>query len=278
MQQVQEVHIQYYGDPSGFSYSSPIPYALTFQDPLFGTLTTTRIPDIRDASAVENALLGLPNHVVPGVTVELDENYETNDREVKLHITFSHTGSVPLIQCPSPYGCAEKGCHPKYSPVVKDMASIPYFTYSSDDDKYLSMDETAGLPNPDEWDMVVLLECQGGSFNCIYEAFPHGNNALGTNAFTSSAKSIDVGIGEVAMLPFGLRLTYTGTSYPPSGTHTYAFRWSFPRCTVVEERAASSVFEHVECGGRGLCDRGNGKCNCFSGYAGLACSQHIMLA
>ena len=274
MKQVQKVHLSYTGDASYFTANPPtFPSSLQFTDSIYGTLTTTAISDARVPSQVEDALRGLPNHVVPEVTVESD-NANSDAQNTVFHVTFSHAGAVNLLGCPSPYGCREKGCHPKYDPVVRDFPTDDFFVFEAADAQYLSM--ANGTPNPSEWDVVVVIECNTGSgFDCSYEAFTND----GGFAVITSGTPMEVDHDEKITLPYGLKLKFDSTNYPgTAGSTTLRYKWSFPRCTVSEVRPSDEVFEHVECGNRGVCDRGVGKCNCFSGYAGLACDRRLLLA
>lgn len=43
--------------------------------------------------------------------------------------------------------------------------------------------------------------------------------------------------------------------------------------TVYRANDPNSAHQHVECSGRGICDRGNGRCTCFDSFTGEACQR-----
>ncbi|KAA0174160.1 hypothetical protein FNF27_04381 [Cafeteria roenbergensis] len=70
-------------------------------------------------------------------------------------------------------------------------------------------------------------------------------------------------------LGFGIRLKFAGrASYAPG--QAWVLELSPPQLEVASQ---ASVREHVMCSRRGLCDFDEGRCTCYSGFTGVACSQ-----
>merc|ERR1719231_1151392 len=77
---------------------------------------------------------------------------------------------------------------------------------------------------------------------------------------------------EVKAIDVKVSVIHPSLLLDPSSDDTY---WDIKReagtCNVTEIQQGTK--ESLECGGRGICDRSSGLCNCFSGYAGLACDD-----
>ena len=70
--------------------------------------------------------------------------------------------------------------------------------------------------------------------------------------------------------------TQLGIDFPGAGPFTYTFGWRLPTCSVSAVQEAAVQQEKAECSNRGLCNRQNGECECFAGYAGYTCSQQTV--
>ena len=70
--------------------------------------------------------------------------------------------------------------------------------------------------------------------------------------------------------------TQLGIDFSGRGPFTYSFGWRLPSCAVEVVQMAAVEQEKAECSNRGLCNRLNGQCECFNGYAGFSCSQQTV--
>ena len=70
--------------------------------------------------------------------------------------------------------------------------------------------------------------------------------------------------------------TQLGIDFSGAGPFTYSFGWRLPSCSIEVVQQAAVEQEKAECSNRGLCNRLNGQCECFHGYAGFSCSQQTV--
>jgi len=55
----------------------------------------------------------------------------------------------------------------------------------------------------------------------------------------------------------------------------YSFTLSYNEGDSFDGSDSNSAHQHIECSGRGTCDNVSGKCNCLTGYTGVACQRTI---
>ena len=91
-----------------------------------------------------------------------------------------------------------------------------------------------------------------------------------------------IGYGMYVNLNVGTRAAPVGNAglnhNTLSQSLTLVFYVATARCNVVESVAPDPELEHVECSGRGLCDRRTGVCKCATGYAGDDCGLELPAA
>lgn len=70
----------------------------------------------------------------------------------------------------------------------------------------------------------------------------------------------------------GVRVYATGSTNVYEN-HLYTFTVNYREGRPYSTAVANSAHQESECSGRGLCDRGTGRCRCFGGYQGEACQR-----
>jgi len=98
-------------------------FTISYTDWRGETWTTWRIDALLCTDiSIKEALVGLPNHAIPSVTVAADAN---NDNEERIFtITFSdpeNTGDQPALVI-NTGGCTSSGCHPVYTALTGTAA------------------------------------------------------------------------------------------------------------------------------------------------------------
>lgn len=267
--------------------------ALVFTDNLGNVFKTRRIEQVMTDGGpadMKAALEGLPNFAVPSVTVNreaVETGVATNYSRVGFYVTFTdsrNSGNVSLLSCESTLGCMNAGCQPKYrQPHQLQMTLDEGATYGG----VLLHNETVLT------DSAITTQ-EGGVLDGVIEVRVFGNNsnALGqrvinqyqtritlngqdidnTNDFTDHGNipndftHVDVSNGVV--IAFESRVAQQGY---------YRFNYRVPTCKVSVKQYASKFAENTECGGRGVCDRASGTCDCFEGWYGNSCGMQSIL-
>jgi hypothetical protein len=231
---------------------------------------------------IRQALLNVPNHVVPSVSVQADSSlYSSNSKSFLVTFTSPlNSGTVEDIVCPAVSGCTHAGCQPYFQQMHKsdvvDGVGAASSAFTVMDTSVVELPAGYG-PVAGQTDLEVALtwaEDAGGKLSYTVDSVTVGGVVVTDSPFLGFRGFIeDVGATEQINLAYGLMVTKGTASDGDTTTVTY----DIAHCSVAEETAVPSKSEDIECSGRGMCNRVSGECECFDGFYGLTCSKSTIL-
>jgi len=314
--QVQRVTLDFHTDPTGTGNPNvdltTDQFALIFTTVSGKNYTTPMIDNVwtgsaSSAAAMQNALLTLPEFAVMGVEVSSTPT-NAGSLAVSYDLTFTgvtNTGNEFLMSCPynslGSTGCPAPGCRPKltqlrilqasYTPpsVVLSALSVlqqPKALGSGAGDNGPTTPNVFGV----EITLVINKYFMPGTTTLIYTYSFVNTKVYGQTVDVSGANHaltfIETPFPPPALRsgipgPYGVSFdfgsdTQLGIDFSGAGPFTYSFGWRLPSCSVEVVQMAAVEQEKAECSNRGLCNRLNGQCECFHGYAGFSCSQQTV--
>ena len=314
--QVQRVTLDFHTDPTGTGNPNvdlmTDQFALIFTTVSGKNYTTPMIDNVwtgsaSSAAAMQNALLTLPEFAVMGVEVSSTPT-NAGSLAVSYDLTFTgvtNTGNEFLMSCPynslGSTGCPAPGCRPKltqlrilqasYTPpsVVLSALSVlqqPKPLGSGAGDNGPTTPNVFGV----EITLVINKYFMPGTTTVVYTYSFVNTKVYGQTVDVSGANHaltfIETPFPPPALRggipgPYGVSFdfgsdTQLGIDFSGAGPFTYSFGWRLPSCSVEVVQQAAVEQEKAECSNRGLCNRLNGQCECFHGYAGFSCSQQTV--
>jgi hypothetical protein len=299
-QQVQRVSFTFNKPPPSPSAVIHDEASLTWTDARGERWSSQRIQgiwasDAAGADSMRQALLNLPNHVLPSVTVQPVTPTASSSRSYSVTFSSAYTaGNQHLLACPDTMGCAHAGCAPIYTQPrhveVTVTRCVGTGTCGTNDPLVTVSDDSVVRPPfaaMGEWDLEATME--------LYKSVSTGEYSY-TVQFSSGGQPVvdppmpafrgflpgsdDAEAGEPVHLGYGLVVTIdlAATSVPTDGTeYTVKVQYAAAHCSVTEETPANEKSEAKECGNRGLCNRVTGECACFRGFTGFACGTPTIL-
>lgn len=305
--QVQALTVDFGTIPSSLSGALPASLydgdevVLVYTAPDGTNYTTNAVRHVFDpapagAASLRDALLSLPNFAVDAVTTS-GTGSATSPRVV-YRVTFDAPprgaptapraqvatsrlpGNHALLRCAAnadgSMGCGAPGCRPLHK-----QARLFEFV-ASGTGVALNPASLFAQPPPLGGGNTAATAGQWGVE--VYVAIAPD----GFGRFTYEVTSDVYGTGGGASLPrtplppgalrkgvplvYGLTVDFDADAFiVPTAGRGAKFAWRLPTCSVAQEQAADADYESVECGNRGVCDRGSGVCKCHAGYTGYSC-------
>jgi hypothetical protein len=230
---------------------------------------------------IRQALLNVPNHVVPSVSVQADSSlYSSNSKSFLVTFTSPlNSGTVEDLVCPTVSGCTHAGCQPNFKQMHKSgVTGDVTGAFTVMDTSVVEFPAGYG-PVAGQTDVEVTITWSlpaGGSLSYTVDTITLGGVLVSDSPFVGFRGFIgDVGASEQVNLAYGLMVTIDGTGVADTNTNTITY--DMAHCSVTEETAVPSKTEDAECSNRGACNRVTGECECFDGFTGLACTAATIL-
>jgi len=269
--------------------------ALVFTDNLGNTFKTRKIEGITSpngAANIKSALEGLPNFAIPSVSVtrEVMDNWEAgarngnNNTVIAYQITFTgirNSGNQSLLSCESTLGCTNPGCQPMYRQARRERTT-------------LAQGATVGSVMIHN-DSVIVSNFHNERFQdgtievMVYENATDAVHGEPYNQFSVRTSFPEyAGVNPDIFVNYGFipndfsKVEISNGVYIAFESRTaqrglYTFEYRVPKCEVESYTPAATHAENIECGGRGVCDRSTGTCDCFEGWYGNSCGSQSIL-
>jgi hypothetical protein len=232
---------------------------------------------------IRQALLNVPNHVVPSVSVQADSSLYTSNSKSFL-VTFTsplNSGTVEDIVCPTVSGCTHAGCQPYFKQMHKSSVTgtglAAATAFSVMDTSVVELPAGYGpVAGQTDLEVDITWAKRGSVLSYTVDSVTVGGLPVTDSPFLGFRGFIeDVGATEQINLAYGLMVTIDGSNVADTNTNTITY--DIAHCSVAEETAVPSKSEDIECSGRGMCKRVYGECECFDGFYGLTCSKSTIL-